>query len=747
MTEETVFTTALEKRTCAERAAFLDEACAGDAALRQRVEALLKSHVAGGDFMTTPVLKRAVEELGQRGADAPSDPARGNSGEQAMDFLASSEKPGSLGRLGHYEVLEIIGRGGMGIVLRAFDDKLHRVVAIKVMAAHLASNASARMRFMREAQAAAAVSHDHIVTIHAVEEANLPYLVMQYVAGVSLEQRLERDGPLNLHEILRIGMQTAAGLAAAHAQGLIHRDIKPANILLENGVERVKITDFGLARAVDDAHVTQVGAIAGTPHYMAPEQARGEAVDHRADLFSLGSVLYALCTGEPPFRGGGTLSVLRRVGDDVPRPIREVNPSIPEWLEALIAKLHARRPADRFQSATEVADLLRERLVQVQQGSEVRKHQRGRGRWLVVVAALVLLVVTGAAGYLFGPAVYRLATGSEVSKSEPQPAPGATPSLVEVRRFEAGVNVVHSLAFSPDGRRALAGSGMENKDGKLGPGGQYVVRLWDLEDGRELGRFEGHSNVISAVAFSLDGRRGLSSSQDGSIRCWNLETGEQLQQYTGKRNCFRSVAFSPDGSRALAGGADGCVWLWFLDNGQAPLRFEGPGGQVHSLAYARDGRRAVSGNWPNARETEDTTESYSIYRFVALDSGTEFRPSERHSGRVHCLAFSPDGRRVLAGCSDRLLRLWDLESDEPPQTLAGHSASVLAVAFSLDGQRALSGSSDRSVRLWDLTARKELARGVAHTSYVRCVAFSPDGRHALSGSHDRSLRLWRLPDD
>src|SRR5574339_574395 len=205
----------------------------------------------------------------------------------------------------------------MGIVLRAFDERLHRIVAIKVMAAELATSAAARKRFIREAQAAAAVSHDHLVTIHAVEEANgRPFIAMHYVAGMSLEERIQRDGQLALHEILRIGMQTASGLAAAHAQGLIHRDIKPANILLENGVERVKITDFGLARVVDDASLTQSGLIAGTPQFMSPEQAQGETIDHRPDLFSLGSVLYALCTGRPPFRAETSYGILRRVTDD-----------------------------------------------------------------------------------------------------------------------------------------------------------------------------------------------------------------------------------------------------------------------------------------------------------------------------------------------------------------------------------------------------------------------------------------------
>ena len=278
-------------------------------------------------------------------------------------FLAPSERPGSIGRLGPYEVLERIGQGGMGVVLKALDERLNRIVAIKVMAPALAGDAVARRRFLREARAAAAVCHEHVVTIHAVDEAaGHPYLVMQPVAGQSLQAKLDRTGPLGVEEILRIGMQVAAGLAAAHAQGLVHRDIKPANVLLENGVERVKITDFGLARAIDDASLSTSGTIAGTPRYMSPEQARGEPVDHRTDLFSLGSVLYAMCTGRPPFRADSAVAVLRKVSDESPRPIREQNPEIPEWLAAIIAKLMAKDRAERYQSASEVAELLGRRL-------------------------------------------------------------------------------------------------------------------------------------------------------------------------------------------------------------------------------------------------------------------------------------------------------------------------------------------------------------------------------------------------
>jgi uncharacterized protein (TIGR03067 family) len=306
---------------------------------------------------SSPALDEVLEKCRAPSVETQADPVC--SADESLSFLSPSSKPGHIGRLGHYEVQQLLGKGGFGVVLKAFDEKLHRVVAIKVLSPAYAANGSARKRFIREARAAAAVKNEHVVGIYDVQdEAQPPYLVMEIIDGVSLQDKLDKQGPLSVTEILRIGMQTAEGLAAAHKQGLVHRDIKPANILLENGVERVKITDFGLARAVDDASVTQSGTVAGTPMYMSPEQAEGLAVDHRSDLFSLGSVLYMMCTGHPPFRASGTHAVLKRVIDAVPRPIREVNPDIPEWLCELIAKLHAKRPEDRFQTAKEVAERL-----------------------------------------------------------------------------------------------------------------------------------------------------------------------------------------------------------------------------------------------------------------------------------------------------------------------------------------------------------------------------------------------------
>lgn len=290
----------------------------------------------------------------------------------AVDFLDPSDETTSLGRLGEYEIVAVIGRGGMGIVLKGFQKELHRHVAVKVLSPHLATSGAARRRFAREAQATAAVVHPHVMAIHSVNaNAKLPYLVMPYIDCQSLQQRIDLLGSLDVKDVLRIGMQTALGLSAAHAQGLVHRDVKPANILLETNVDRVLLTDFGLARAVDDATLTRTGIIAGTPQYMSPEQANGDGVDHRSDLFSLGGVMYAMCTARPPFRAETTFGVLRRIRDTPPRLIRQINPDVPEWLECIVMKLLDKHVSQRFTSAQEVATVLEQCLAHVQQPTSV----------------------------------------------------------------------------------------------------------------------------------------------------------------------------------------------------------------------------------------------------------------------------------------------------------------------------------------------------------------------------------------
>jgi formylglycine-generating enzyme required for sulfatase activity len=264
---------------------------------------------------------------------------------------------------------------------------------------------------------------------------------MEFIVGFTLQDRLDRDGPLEVCEVLRIGLQAAEGLAAAHKQGLVHRDIKPANILLENGVQRVKITDFGLARAADDASLSQSGVIAGTPMYMSPEQAQGKTLDHRSDLFSLGSVLYAMCTGRPPFRATGTMAVLKRVCDESARPIRESNPEVPEWLCAVIERLQAKKAEDRFESAGELAKLLERYLAHVQNPvgelpppsyvtptRTAPSPPRRRG-WHVLTASallvvLVVLIVAAGLGWKF-----LIPRDSAPPREDPGPRPRDVPPL------------------------------------------------------------------------------------------------------------------------------------------------------------------------------------------------------------------------------------------------------------------------------------------------------------------------------
>ncbi len=347
-------------------------------------------------------------ESDSNGVWSSHEPADNSPPNIPLDFLAPSDNPAMLGRLGEFEILEWIGCGGMGIVLKGYDHELNRYVAVKVLHPHCATSAAARRRFAREAQAAAAVVHQHVVAIYAVDgQHHPPYLVMPFVPGESLQQRLNRQGAFEVVDVLRIGQQVAEGLAAAHAQGLVHRDIKPGNILLERNVERVLLTDFGLARAADDASLTQSGVIAGTPQYMSPEQAHGEQIDHRTDLFSLGTVLYTLLAGHSPFRAETTMGVLRRVCEDTPRPLREINPNVPFWLESFIEKLHSKKPSQRFENAKTVAEQLKGCLAHVQEPTlvplptqvvELTKHHRQSNqpvpwtKFAVGLAAISLMV-------------------------------------------------------------------------------------------------------------------------------------------------------------------------------------------------------------------------------------------------------------------------------------------------------------------------------------------------------------------
>lgn len=471
-----------------------------------------------------------------------------------LGLLGPTDDPQMLGRIGTYEVVGIIGRGGMGIVFKAFDRALNRFVAIKMLLPHLAESAAARKRFAREGQAAAAVVDDHVMPIYSVAEwQGVPYLVMQYSRGTTLQKRVETQGPLEVKEILRIGMQTARGLAAAHAQGLVHRDVKPSNIMIDGTVERALLTDFGLARAVDDASITRTGVIAGTPQYMSPEQARAAEIDARSDLFSLGSVLYFLCTGRPPFRAESTYAVLRLIIDQEPPSMREINPDLPAWLCTLVSHLMAKNPGDRPATAQEVADLLQRCLAHLQQPTSVTlppslqstgpvtsvPRQHGINRYVAIAlgsgAVLVLIAVI-----TFQLAAWRAATTDAESKTARIPTEPrlARPTIPEI-----------------SGTWAVQGKETERIviQHETNLPGQFTMRSlqaphhlqWPLEWNSERQQFEGvvvnYKEVTGPLKFSI-----IPADDNSQLQVRFLLSDLQKQRFIHSQLAIRDNVPAPD---------------------------------------------------------------------------------------------------------------------------------------------------------------------------------------------------------
>lgn len=304
-----------------------------------------------------------------------------------------------LGWLDELHLIRVVGQGGMGIVVQANDPALHRSLAIKILSPMLSNNGVSRQRFFREAQSAAAVVHPNIVPIYSMsQDGNVPYLTMPFIGGGSLQERLTNHGALSIEQTLLYAMQVAEGLDAAHQRGIVHRDIKPANLLLDDGGFRVLITDFGLARALDDASLTASGMLAGTPPYMSPEQAMGECVDHRTDIYSLGAVMYAMTTGHAPFEGESTMEILRMLREETPKPVGYWNESYPGWFESLIQQLLAKSPEKRIQNTSELVLLLRDCLLHVRApqkhalpGSLQHHKSKTIGRSISIVASGCLL--------------------------------------------------------------------------------------------------------------------------------------------------------------------------------------------------------------------------------------------------------------------------------------------------------------------------------------------------------------------
>jgi len=434
----------------------------------------------------------------------------------SFPFLAAPQAPDELGRVQGYRILRVLGSGGMGMVFDAEDIRLKRHVALKVMKPEVAAKAENSRRFLREAQAAATVEHDHIVPIFQVGEDNgVPFIAMPFLKGETLADRLRRGQRPPLAEVLRIGREITQGLAAAHKAGLVHRDIKPANIWLEEERDRVKILDFGLARlGGDDKPLTQDGVIIGTPSYMAPEQARGKAIDPRADLFSLGCVLYEMTTGQLPFAGPDTLAILSSLAIDTPAEPHTLDPAIPRNLSRLIMKLLEKNPADRPASAQAVADEMASLDARPNAGPGVEPRRTRWSRRPILLTATVLLLLVGAGWYL-APAIVRLVTNRGELADPTSQRPSAGLVLKDPGTLMAfHGNVQGTLTFLVTGTddRLLWGTNVYTLDSRLATAAVHVGLLKVGETGPVEIEF-----VPAPPSFTGSVRNGITSLPYGTF--------------------------------------------------------------------------------------------------------------------------------------------------------------------------------------------------------------------------------------
>jgi WD40 repeat protein len=590
-----------------------------------------------------------------------------------------------------FEILEELGRGGMGIVYKArqildgVEPRSSRLVALKVIRKERLSHPETLQRFRREAQAAARLSHPNVVTVHGADQAgDVHYLAMEFVPGVSLQHLVEQGGPLPVALACDFVRQAALGLQHASEMGLVHRDVKPSNLMAQMPPggplpprPLLKILDMGVARLSqlrglpEDSltTLTRDGVVIGTPDYVAPEQLEDpRSVDIRADLYSLGCTFYFLLSGQVPFPGGTLVQKLDRQRWQTAPSVDQLRTDVPKAVAAVVRRLMAKHPDDRYAMPGELA------------------------------AALDQLTRTGA-----------LPRGH-------QPAP-----LQPLRSFTGHQGAVIAVACSPDGATVLSG------------GADRTLRLWDLRSGEERLRFGESAHQVGGVAIDPVRGRGL-SAQGASVRVWDLTTGKEVLRLTGHTDAVRALSVSANGRLLLTGGDDRMARLWDLDNGRELHRLAGHRARVSSVALSADGRLALTG---------DREQSLRLWNAV---DGKESRTFATPKGAVLAVALSPDGRTALSGHFDTTLRLWEVMTGREWRRLTGHRQMVAGVAFSPDGCQLASASHDGTVRLWDPESGSEIACCLGHDGAVNAVVFTPDGKHLLSAGVDQTIRLWSLPE-
>ena len=600
--------------------------------------------------------------------------------------------------IGGFEIIEEINRGGMGVIYKARQQGLDRLVALKVIAPKRVGSPESLRRFKTEVRAAALLSHPNIVTVlHTDLDGAVPYLAMEYVPGIDLLRLVRQTGPLDILDACHFIQQAAHGLQHAFEQGLVHRDIKPANLMVTPNPTlgrpakppKVKILDMGLALVLDkpedaaDLPMTQAGVFLGTPDYVSPEQAEdSRQADVRSDLYSLGATLYYILTGEVPFPGPSVVHKLRRQLTEPPPSPAAKRPAIGPDLDALVRKLMSRNPAERVQTPSDLIDAL---------------DRVGRG-------------LPGGAG--FSPSTGSLAAAF----AGPASSVNAPINPVQVMAHPGGV---HTLAVGQDCFALVTGG----VDGTL--------KVWNPGRMKETRTINGDLGVVEQVVLGPSGRWAASCSvrlttSEMGVQIWSLQTGAEKRRLRGPADNIGCVAVSPDGRSIAAGAADGMLWLWSADNdGPTTGCLKGHAGRVTGVCFVPSGESLLSAGVDGTIRQWDPI------------TGKSRGVLQSPVGAVASLAYG--GKRVaVAGPRGLAVR----QRDGAVLDLDGHDGAVLCAGVSQDGKLVASGGADGTVKVWDTSDGNLLVTFTGHAGAVRAVAFGPDGGVVYSGGEDGTLRRW-----